>query len=281
MIDLHFHSNYSDGKMNIKELANALISAGIETASLTDHDTIEGIIPLRNLVSPREINLINGVELTALFKGKEIHVLVYGFDITEMQTFIAKKNEITNQNRNSEFETACRLAKANGFKLSNNLCPERGKPIGLTLAKDVLQNNNDLLETRHQKILTTDDFFHLYQAFGKTCYVERAGVGVNWILDELKDISKNIFIAHPFVAPSIAMKPLSEDEILELIKFGFTGIEIYHNNTTDKQIKTLLRIVRTKNLMYSGGSDFHGRITDTPLGHYNKGKIVPRYMINL
>ena len=76
-IDLHLHSNYSDGSDNIDTLLRNIVDAGITTFALTDHDTIEGCLEVAQKV-PAEIKFIPAVELTCLADDIKCHILGYG-----------------------------------------------------------------------------------------------------------------------------------------------------------------------------------------------------------
>lgn len=79
-IDLHCHSSYSDGIMTPSLLAQKLKDKGVIFASLTDHDTLQGIDAFRNECARHGISVITGIELTTEFDGRMPHLLAYGFD---------------------------------------------------------------------------------------------------------------------------------------------------------------------------------------------------------
>ena len=80
-VNMHCHSNFSDGQFSPEELANILSENKVQVASLTDHDTIEGLPVFRNTLRERGIGFISGIELSALSEWGEIHLLGYNFDI--------------------------------------------------------------------------------------------------------------------------------------------------------------------------------------------------------
>ena len=79
-VNLHCHSDSSDGGLSPEELAQRLAADGVVFAALTDHDTVDGLSRFRLALQRRGIGSINGVEVTAAWRGEEIHLLVYGFD---------------------------------------------------------------------------------------------------------------------------------------------------------------------------------------------------------
>ena len=81
-IDLHLHSNYSDGSDSVKELAEQIKHAGITTFALTDHDTVAGCEEMEKLMPE---GFIPAVELTTIAGNIKCHILGYGIDYRNPQ----------------------------------------------------------------------------------------------------------------------------------------------------------------------------------------------------
>jgi hypothetical protein len=79
-VELHCHSALSDGELPPDRLAERLAAAGLVAASLTDHDTVDGLDAFRQVLARHGVGFIPGVELTTQFEGREAHLLAYGFD---------------------------------------------------------------------------------------------------------------------------------------------------------------------------------------------------------
>lgn len=79
-VELHCHSSCSDGVLSPGALAEALASSGVAIASLTDHNTVDGLLEFGRTLRRREIGFIPGVEITTQYGEKEAHLLAYGFD---------------------------------------------------------------------------------------------------------------------------------------------------------------------------------------------------------
>ncbi len=103
---------------------------------------------------------------------------------------------------------------------------------------------------------------------------------MQWIVDKFKRVTRDLIIAHPFVSVSVATKPLDESQINDLLRIGITGIEVYHDKTSDEQISLLKKIIKERGVHYTGGSDFHGRKTDIPLGQYGPGRAIPDFYLS-
>ncbi len=82
-VNLHSHSNLSDGYLSPEELANLLADNGVQIASLTDHDTVKGLRSFRNTLRERGTGFISGIEITAFSEWGQLHLLGYNFDIED------------------------------------------------------------------------------------------------------------------------------------------------------------------------------------------------------
>lgn len=80
LVDLHCHSDCSDGYYSPAVVADLVADAGVSFASLTDHQTTSGIAAFSEAAARRDVSLITGAELHAVLNGTEIHLLAYGFD---------------------------------------------------------------------------------------------------------------------------------------------------------------------------------------------------------
>jgi PAS domain S-box-containing protein len=80
LVNFHCHTIFSDGEQTPEILAGNLATAGVRYASLTDHDSIEGLLRFQDALKKRGIAFLPGVELTTQYNGHETHLLGYGFD---------------------------------------------------------------------------------------------------------------------------------------------------------------------------------------------------------
>ena len=80
MIDLHSHTTASDGHLDAATLVRQAWTAGIRTLAVTDHDTVAAIGAAREAATAFGLTLINGIEITAIDAGRDVHILGYFFD---------------------------------------------------------------------------------------------------------------------------------------------------------------------------------------------------------
>ena len=100
--DLHLHTLFSDGTYTPKQLVSEAERLELDAISVTDHDTVDGIEPTKEFAQIKNIEVLEGLELTAECDGLEIHFLGYLIDykhkeLTEKLDFI-KKNRINHIN---------------------------------------------------------------------------------------------------------------------------------------------------------------------------------------
>ena len=154
--------------------------------------------------------------------------------------------------------------------------------LSLTIALDICKKDRNQidLKRRHGRSLSPEDVFHKYQAPGRPCHVTRSGVTVEWIAREFRGVAQDLIIAHPFVPVSVVVKPLDVPKINELLRIGATGIEVYHNRTSDAQIMLLENMISDYGIRHSGGSDFHGNESDTPIGNYTDTASIPTFCLS-
>ncbi|MFA6422752.1 MAG: PHP domain-containing protein [Candidatus Buchananbacteria bacterium] len=279
--DLHLHSTHSDGKLSVPEIALIVKNNKLSYCALADHNSVAGIQKLMVALEDSGIIVIPATELTAKYNDNEIHILAYDFNINLAAEIIKERNEIVRSQKIEEMKAAIKLSREAGLKVTDGLNSCEKQPVSLTIALDICANivNQKFFIKKFGKQLTPEDVYYEYQAPGKSCAVKRSGVTVEWLKQKFKGIAQDLIIAHPFVSVSVVTKPLNESEINNLIKLGLTGVEVYHNHTTNEQIDLLKRIVEKQSLHYTGGSDSHGKETDTPIGQYGPASFVTSFYL--
>ena len=93
MIDLHIHTNYSDGNLNPKEVIDEAFKNNVSTISICDHDTIDAYKEdVFTYAKSKEIELIVGVEISTKNKEGKFHILGYNFDINNKAYLFRKSS---------------------------------------------------------------------------------------------------------------------------------------------------------------------------------------------
>ena len=250
LIDLHMHSNYSDGELTPKELLNLAKDNNIGIMSLTDHDTVLGNKEIFRILE-KDINVVSGIEMTAFVPKGRMHILGYDIDIYN-RDLNKVLDELKDNNINYLISLLARLKKDYGISFSYDDIKELvntngrvGRPsiaklcVKYGYANNIPEAFDKYLVDVYEKVkdenkwLTYEDCIGLIKSSG--------GIPV---------------LAHPNTLE------LSNSELLVLLKklkdCGLEGIEAYHSSHSEDDIKKFIEIADNYDLLISGGSDFHG-----------------------
>lgn len=80
MIDLHVHSNASDGTFSPREIVEYAVEKGLRAVALTDHDTTDGIEEAVAAAEGTSLEVIPGIEISTTWWGKDVHIVGLGID---------------------------------------------------------------------------------------------------------------------------------------------------------------------------------------------------------
>ncbi len=255
LIDMHTHTNYSDGELAPQELIKLAIDKNIGTLAITDHDTIEGIKTVNKqdkIIVDSGIEIIDGIELSAKVDKGLMHILGYGIDINNME-LNKKMITLRDNSINSVLSVMEQIKRDYGIR------------FGYDDIKELVNANHNLgrpdlakLCVKYGYATTSQDAFdkYLIDAHNKT---RQTGKGLQYqeCLELIKDSGGIPVLAHP------KSLELSEKEFLillkEMISCGLKGIEVYHSSHSKEEMDYYLEIANKYGLLISGGSDFHGK----------------------
>jgi len=246
--DLHNHSYYSDGVLSPSEVVKLASAAECDLFSLTDHDTIDGIAEAQLEADKLNLNLINGVEISALWRNMAIHILGLGIDIN-----------------NDILQT--------GLEHNQKLRRERAEKIALGLwrsgIKDALEktqtfSKTDMLTRTHfAQMLISEGYCKDMKAVFRRYLTGKkpGGVRVEWedfdeVVRWIHAAGGKAFIAHPF---RYRMTHTKIKSMLNDFKCVLgDGIEIVTGTSSDEEIQLGNQWADKYNLLATCGSDFHG-----------------------
>lgn len=253
-IDLHTHTNYSDGELSPEELIKLAISKNIGTISITDHDTINGIKTVdknASYITESGIQIINGIELSVKRDVGRMHILGYGIDL-ENEALNQKMSFLRDNSVNSVLSIMEQIKRDYGIRFTYediknliNANHNLGRP---DLAK---------LCIKYGYATSVSEAFdkYLIDAYNKT-RTSRKGLTYQECIELIKNSGGKVILAHP---KSLELSELDFLKLLrEMISNGLDGIEVYHSSHSQEEIKYYKNIADKYNLLISGGSDFHG-----------------------
>jgi len=241
--DLHIHTNASDGDLTPKELIRKVCTKNLEVISITDHDTIHGYLEARECAINKEIELIPGVEISTIWDDREIHILAYGFDV-ENENFLRL---ITNQKsaRRKRMRAIVDVLKSEGVDINYDAARAESHKgnIGRPHAAHVLIHKGYVASISEAFIryLSTDKINAIKTEYGL----------LKDVIEVVHDAGGIVSIAHPG-------RLFTKNEMKDLLKYPFDGIECIHPSHSYKVQKMFLDMAKANNLLVTGGSDFHG-----------------------
>lgn len=251
-IDLHVHSTFSDGTNTPAELVKLALNAGLSAFALTDHDTTGGIAEAQKALADtgacERLRVIPGVEISAAYKDRDIHIL--GLLINPENPALSEALQIARNNRVRRNQT-----------MLQRLC-DAGYPM---TEAALLQNSDAACIGRmhfanalvaHGYAKTTQDAFQRF--IGPDCpyYVPRNYLTPESAISLIRDAGGLAILAHPLLYH--LERPELEQLIRQLTEFGLSGLEaIYTSNSVEDE--QYVRTLASRNsLLISGGSDYHG-----------------------
>ncbi|MDD6038371.1 MAG: PHP domain-containing protein [bacterium] len=248
IIDLHVHSNASDGTFTPTELMYEAKKAGLSALALTDHDTTAGIWEAMQAAEELGIELVPGVELSTEFEGTEIHVL--GLYIDEKDSMLQKRMADFRDSRDNRNIYMLEKLRAEGFDITQEAL-EHAFPDAVITRAHIARF---LLDQGYIPDMKTA--FEVYIGDGCRCYVPRPKVTPMDAVSYILEAGGVPILAHP------VLYKMEKADLLRMIRLmkdqGLVGMEaIYSENTTgaEQEYKAL---ARSQGLLITGGSDFHG-----------------------
>lgn len=246
--DLHIHTCASDGTDTARQVLEKAVRAGLHTVSITDHDTIAGVMEVTEV--PAGLRLIRGIEFTCMFPGAKCHILGYGFDpedpvfqaaLEEGRRLRAEKTEkriVFLRDRFGIWLTEAeihglRAGKATGKPHFGRLLVDRG------LAPDISTAIREYINP------CKGGADRISAETAVRAILHAGGIPV-W--------------AHPLGGEGERRltEPEFEQRLAVLTGYGIRGLECYYSRYTAEESAFLAARAEENGLLVSGGSDYHG-----------------------
>lgn len=249
MIDLHTHTNCSDGTDSPRELVNKAIVQGLEVLGITDHDTTSGWKEARESLRG-SLKLALGSEISCLTDdGVSVHMLGLLFDPEhqEMQQVL----EETRDGRLPRMRKMIEKMRAEGMDISIEDV-ELAMPTGATMGRPHLADAlvaKKIVKSRDEAFV---DLLHNESRF----YVSHAAPTPADVIALIRRAGGVAVIAHPFA--SHRGQILNPQDFSGLVAAGLNGIEVDHRDQNPDERAMLRNIARELDLVVTGSSDYHG-----------------------
>lgn len=254
-VDLHTHSNISDGTLSPQQLVEAAANKFIHTLALTDHDTMDGLVLAEEAAKNHEIKIISGVEISSQWsrpatkKNYGVHIVALNVQNPELLQKALNQQKIIRAERSKQI---CDL-----------LVPLIGQDIYADVIAKVDNIPDRVTRTHIAKTLVEKGIvtrpqqaFDKYIKEGKKAYVKFDGLGLEETIQVIHDSGGFAVLAHP------TRYDLSATNIRYLIeifaKFGGDAVELPPAIDPSSTRQMVDRMIAEQGLKVSIGSDFHG-----------------------
>jgi predicted metal-dependent phosphoesterase TrpH len=249
MIDLHTHTNCSDGTDSPRELVNKAIVQGLEVLGISDHDTTSGWAEAKESLRG-SLKLALGSEISCLTNdGVSVHMLglLFDPDHEEMQRVL----EETRDGRLPRMRKMIEKMRAEGMDISMEDV-EQAMPAGATMGRPHLADAlvaKKIVKSRDEAFI---DLLHNESRF----YVSHAAPTPVEAIALIRRAGGVAVIAHPFA--SHRGQILKPEDFSELVSAGLNGIEVDHRDQNPDERAMLRAIAHELDLVITGSSDYHG-----------------------
>lgn len=245
--DLHCHTTCSDGTLTPEQLIRAAEQKGLNGLSITDHDTVEAYATAVSAADNAGISLVSGAEFSAVLGKTGVHILAYSFSpLSPVIREFCTKHIRRRKGRNEQILS---LLAAKGMPVSDE---DIAKHTGL-FTHTIGRPHIALAMMHKGYVSSVQEAFHKYIGEGKPCYAPGGYFTVEETLETIRRANGLAVLAHPHLIKKT-------DIIDELLRMNFDGLEAYYAGFPAEQNERWVKIATRKNLLPTGGSDFHGDI---------------------
>ena len=245
-VDLHTHSNFSDGSDSPTRIVDLAVAAGLSTVALTDHDGVDGVAEAAQAAEGR-IGFIPGVELSVKWDDRAAHLLVYWLTPDSPLSNILGEIRENRTSRNRDMVAA--LVGLGIDITEEDIATESGRGAtgrphiaAVLVAKGV--------------VASIPEAFDQYLAAGRPAYRGRLRLDLTRATALAKESGSVAVIAHPH---TIADNENSFRHLFESMReVGVDGVECHYAEYAPEMRQRLAGFARSLDLVPTGGSDYHG-----------------------
>ena len=269
MIDLHSHTNESDGTCSPAQLIGEAVRAGVRVLGITDHDTLRGFDTALPLARDAGLELICGIELSTKLHSQSVHLLGYflaeDHGMTDFRDWVL---DMQASRRDRNIRLVARLQEL-GFNITLEEAESRGR--GMTGRPHFAQ-----LMVEKGYVSNLQQAFDQYLDESAIGYVFRREPQFAEGVERIRNAGGIASLAHP-----VRVRGDIPSLIPELCNVGMNAIEAYHSDHTPRDTELFLGLAERHGLLVTGGSDFHGAAKpDVRLGTGYRGNLkIPENLV--
>lgn len=253
-IDLHLHSNASDGTDDPAEVVRRAVAAGQDVIALTDHDTIAGWDEAREAAG-RSLTLVPGMELSCTLDGRSVHLLAYLFDPGDEE--LLRQASLIRDDR-------VHRAKQMVAKLNDLGAGVTWEQV-TRIAGDAVVGRPHIARAMAEAGVVADPrdaFTREWIDDGGRAYVDRYAVAAADAVRMVRSAGGVPVLAHPR-SPGYEV---GDEQIAGLAAAGLAGLEAFHPDHDPSERIKLTALASSLSLLSTGGSDDHGSFVPSGAG---------------
>ena len=247
-VDLHVHTNASDGSYEPEEVIRLAAEAGLCALAITDHDNTNAL--QRSLAAGEEygIEVIPGIELSADYHGIEVHIL--GYFIDPNAESLCDLLEIALANREVRNQKICARLREEGIEVTMEEL--RARHPGTVLGRPHV----GLLMMEKGYVESVRQSFREYMGKGAKCYIPKVNMPMERAVSRILAAGGVPVLAHPY---QYELDEPRLRELIELVKdLGCVGMECVYARYDEKQRTYLSELAAEYDFIVTAGSDYHG-----------------------
>jgi predicted metal-dependent phosphoesterase TrpH len=244
-IDLHVHTNASDGALAPSEVVERAAAAGLDLIAVADHDTTGGVAAATTAAADLDLAVVPAIEISASHRERDIHILGYMVD-PEAPVLKAHGVEARDRRDVRIREMIGRLAEL-GVDVEYQAVVDEAGPNAQALARPHLARV--LWNEGH--VSSVSQAFDRYIADDGPAYVAVHALDVAGAIRRIHEAGGIAVWAHPPM-------PLLGGALQEFVDAGLDGLECYRPRVSEPDLNRLLSKARQHDLLVTGGSDWHG-----------------------
>ncbi len=247
-VDLHVHSNKSDGSFSPAGLVDYALEKGLSAFALTDHDTTAGIKEAQEAASGRGIEVIPGIEFSSEYEGRDIHIV--GLYVDYESAYFKRRLTSFVNGRNIRNQEMCRRLESHGIDITYSQLTEEFPGCVIT------RSHYAKFMLNHGYIKSLKEAFDRYIGDHGPCFVPRKKITPMRAVEIILKAGGFPVLAHPLL---YHMSQARLEKLVATLKdMGLQGLEAVYSTHSPSEERQMRTLAAKYQLCISGGSDFHG-----------------------
>ena len=237
-IDLHNHTNHSDGKYTSKELVERAVRNNVDVFALTDHDSVFGCDEIVKIAKDYNVKVIKGMELSTTFKDQSIHIVCLFKDNIVPKGMLDFSIDFKEKRKQRAILMMNKIHDIYGLNIDLDELLTHEIITRANMMRNIAKcNNMDVLEAK--KYISNDS----------KAYIPSTKMSVPEGIKLARENNCVVILAHPCL--------YKEEYLDEILSYGFDAMEVKYPSPKNDEAK-MRKYASKYNLLISAGSDCHG-----------------------